>query len=183
MSNNGENRSRSLLVRKKEATIDRSITHLSRLAVSSGSNATYVFTELFDEEDSDDESSDDGVIDMMNEGLSGEGSGEEGNEKSTGDTESSEDQRRTKFLLGLVDADGNPIETHDDDEDIKAHAIEAVKTELERTNTETDTAAITELKKVLPHGQMILDTKLADPEQAIDIAKYMSRHQRLTIIM
>ena len=84
--------------------------------ISSGSNATYVFTELFDEEHSDDESSDDGVVDMTDEGLSGEGSGEESNEKSTGDTESSEDQRRTKFLLGLVDADGTPVETHDDDE-------------------------------------------------------------------
>ena len=83
---------------------------------SSGSNATYVFTELFDEEDSDDESSDDGVIDMTDKGLSGEGSGDEGSGKSTGDAESSEDHRRTKFLLGLVDADGNPIGTHNGDE-------------------------------------------------------------------
>lgn len=85
-------------------------------ATSSGSNATYVFTELFEEEDSDDESSDDGVIDMTDEGLSDEGSGEESNKKSTGNAESSEDHRRTKFLLGLVDADGNPIDNHDDDE-------------------------------------------------------------------
>ena len=83
---------------------------------SAESNATYVFTELFDEEDSDDESSDDGVIDMTEEGLSDDASGEEDNEKSAGDTESSEDHRRTKFLLGLEDADGKPIGTHDDDE-------------------------------------------------------------------
>jgi tetratricopeptide repeat protein len=68
-------------------------------------------------------------------------------------------------------------QTHEDDEETKTQAVEAVKTELSRTRTETDTAALTELEKVLPHAQMVLDTKIAEPEHAIAIASYMRWHQ------
>jgi len=84
-------------------------------ATPTNSGANYVFTELF-EEDSDDEDSDDG-IDMVDLRSSDETSGEEGNEKPEGDAETSQDHRRTQFLLGLVDADGNPIGPNANDEE------------------------------------------------------------------
>ncbi len=78
-----------------------------------------------------------------------------------------------RLLRGFVRA-----QTNTDDEEMKVQAIEAVKTELCRTQIDTDTAALTELEKILPHGQMVLDTKIAEPDHAIDIANYMSWHQR-----
>lgn len=69
-------------------------------------------------------------------------------------------------------------QTHQDDEETKTQAVAAVKAELSRSRTESDTAALTELEKVLPHGQILLDSEFAEPEQAIDIATSMSWHER-----
>ena len=83
------------------------------------------------------------------------------------------DPQMHRLMRGFVRA-----HTHADEEETKRQAVEAVKTELSRTRIDTDTAALTELEKVLPHGQMVLDAELAEPKQAIDIANYMSWHQR-----
>ncbi len=69
-------------------------------------------------------------------------------------------------------------QTHEDDEKTKKQAVYAVTTELSRTLTETDTAALTELEKVLPHGQAILNADIAEPEHATEIAIYTSWHQQ-----
>ena len=78
-----------------------------------------------------------------------------------------------RLLRGFVRA-----QTHEADEQTRTQAVEAVRTELARIREETDTAALTELEKVLPHGQALLDTAVAEPEQAIDIANYIGWHQR-----
>lgn len=76
-----------------------------------------------------------------------------------------------RLLRGFVRS-----QTYEDNEETKRQAVEAVKTELARTRT--DTAALTELEKVLPHGQVVLDADIAEPKQAIDIATCISWHQR-----
>ena len=78
-----------------------------------------------------------------------------------------------RLLRGFV-----RTQTHEGDEETAAQAIEAVKTELSRTRTETDTAALTKLEKVLPHAQIVLDSKIAKSEDASAIANYMSWHQQ-----
>jgi len=67
---------------------------------------------------------------------------------------------------------------YEDDEAIKKRAVDVVKTELSRTCTETDTAALTELEKVLSHGYVILDSDISEPQDAIDIANYICGHQK-----
>lgn len=86
----------------------RAANKMADTLTSSGAN--YVFTELFDEEESDDEDSDED-IDMVDLRSSDETDGDEG------DAETTEDRRRTQFLLGLVDADGNPIGPNEDEDE------------------------------------------------------------------
>jgi hypothetical protein len=86
----------------------RAANKMADTPTSSGAN--YVFTELFDEEESDDEDSDED-IDMVDRRSSDETDGDEG------DAETTEDRRRTQFLLGLVDADGNPIVPNEDEDE------------------------------------------------------------------
>jgi tetratricopeptide (TPR) repeat protein len=83
------------------------------------------------------------------------------------------DPRIHRLLSGFVRA-----QPHEDDEETKTQAVDAVKTELSRTQTDTDTAALTELEKVVPHGQALLDSGIAQGDNAIDIANYVRWHQR-----
>ncbi len=78
-----------------------------------------------------------------------------------------------RLLRGFV-----RTQSYEADEETRAQAVEAVKSELARTLEETDTAALSELEKVLPHGQAVLDTEIAEPEQAIEIADSIRWHQR-----
>ncbi|GJL49503.1 MAG: hypothetical protein NPIRA01_07300 [Nitrospirales bacterium] len=78
-----------------------------------------------------------------------------------------------RLVRGFVRA-----QTYEDDEEMKTQAVRAVMAELLRARAETDMAALTELEKVLPHGQILLDSEIAEPEQAIDIATSMSSHER-----
>ena len=69
-------------------------------------------------------------------------------------------------------------QSHKDDNQFQAQAVKAVLSELSRTRKDTDMDALTELEKVLPHGQAVLDTEIAAPEDAINIANYICWHQQ-----
>lgn len=78
-----------------------------------GANANYVFTELFEKDQDMSESDGDDDDDGDGEGMIDEAGSNEGNDD---DEEANvDDSRRTQFLLGLIDENGNPVEDDDDD--------------------------------------------------------------------
>ncbi len=64
-----------------------------------------------------------------------------------------------------------------DQEDTKNTAVSAVTKELKRASDASDTAAINELEKVLPHGQSVLDEALGEVDQLLALASYIGWHQ------
>ena len=84
------------------------------ITTSGSSNSTnYVFTPLFDDEGEDDSDSED---EMVCDDEPDSGSEEEEGNSNREDAQTDEDNRRTRFLLGLIDADGNPIGVEDDED-------------------------------------------------------------------
>ncbi len=93
----------------------------------SPSKAKYVFAQLYDKEEEEEDSDDESMMGEegggAKEGEKDEGNGEEG--------QTAEENRRTQFLLGLIDEHGNPTgvgndvtgaDSDDDDEDRKISA-------------------------------------------------------------
>lgn len=87
------------------------------------------------------------------------------------DLDENHDPKMHRLLRGFANA-----QIHQDEAEIKRQAVEVVKMELSRTQDQMDTAALRELESVIPHGQSVLDEKIADQDQAIDIANSISWH-------
>lgn len=64
-----------------------------------------------------------------------------------------------------------------DQEDHKNTALSALAKEFERASDASDTAALNELEKVLPHGQSVLDEAFGDVDQIVKLANYWGWHQ------
>mmetsp|Transcript_40151 Transcript_40151/g.82611 ORF Transcript_40151/g.82611 Transcript_40151/m.82611 type:complete len:886 (+) Transcript_40151:499-3156(+) len=85
------------------------------ITTSGSSNSTnYVFTQLFDDEGEDDSDSED---EMVSDDPPDSGSKKDEGNSNREESQTDEDNRRTRFLLGLIDADGSPIGVEDDEDE------------------------------------------------------------------
>ena len=66
--------------------------------------------------------------------------------------------------------------TIDENDKLFEDLVASVEREMARTTDEEDVHAYYELQKVLPHAETLVASESIDPEQAIKIAEYLSRH-------